>query len=196
MKTTNHQKFETKNPVAKGLIGRFHKTVTATIADLQPGNLLELGCGEGFFLDALKKRLPDLPVLGLDYSDEALANGKKVFPNLPLEKGDIYKIEQPDASWDVVVASEVLEHLEHPDEALRELRRVTKRYVVLTVPWEPWFQLGSLARGKHLNRLGNHPEHINHWSPKSFRGFVGEFLTVEKMVTIGAFPWMIVVAHR
>jgi ubiquinone/menaquinone biosynthesis C-methylase UbiE len=194
MITTNHQKFENPNPIQKFLIGRFHHQISEAIAGLQPGNLLELGCGEGFFLNALKKRLPDLPVLGLDYSDEALVNGKKVFPNLPLEKGDIYKIAQPDASWDVVVASEVLEHLEHPDEALRELRRVTKRYVVLSVPHEPWFRLSNLARGRNIKRLGNHPEHINLWSASAFKGFVGEFLTVERVIS--SFPWTIVVAHR
>lgn len=196
MKTTNHEKFETKNIVAKGLIGRFHETVTKTIADVQPANLLEVGCGEGFFLNALKKRLPDLPVLGLDYNDQALAAGHEVFPTLPLAKGDIYKLDQSDQSWDVVVASEVLEHLDHPGDALRELKRVAKRYVVLTVPWEPWFQLGSLGRGKHIKRLGNHPEHINHWSPKSFRGFIGQQMVVEKMITWKAFPWMIAVARR
>jgi len=193
MSTTNRKKFETGNVVARGLIGKFHTTITRTIADLQPANLLELGCGEGFLLSAVKKKLPDLPMLGLDFLDQALQDGHTLFPDLRLEKGDIYSINQPDKSWDVVVASEVLEHLERPDDALRELRRVAKRYVVLSVPWEPWFRLGSLGRFKHISRFGNHPEHINLWSRSAFRGFVGQYMTVEKVVN--AFPWTIVVAR-
>lgn len=195
MATTNRQKFETGNTVVQGLIGRFHKNISALIADVQPTNLLEVGCGEGFFLAAVKRRLPELPVLGLDVNQEALADGRRLFPDLPLRHGDIYHLDQPDASWDMVVASEVLEHLGRPAEALRELRRVSRRYVVLSVPWEPWFQLGSLARGKHLHRFGNHPEHVNHWNPGTFRAWVGTALTVERLKTFSAFPWMIVLAR-
>ncbi len=195
MSTTNRQKFETGNAVVQGLIGRFHRQISSVIADIEPGSLLELGCGEGFLLQAIHRRLPDLPTLGLDTSDEALSDGHRLFPDLRLERGDIYHVDQADRSWDVAVASEVLEHLDHPDWALRELRRVSRRYVVLSVPWEPWFQLGSLARGKHLRRLGNHPEHINHWTPRTFRGLVGQFMTVEKVLTLSTFPWMIVLAR-
>lgn len=193
MKTTNHQKFETANTVVKGLIGQFHKKITAAIADLHPTNILELGCGEGFLLEAIHRRLPSVPLLGLDMLDQALTNGHKLFPHLRLERGDIYAISQADKSWDVVVASEVLEHLDRPDRALHELRRVAKKYVVLSVPWEPWFQLGSLGRGKHLTRFGNHPEHINHWSRSGFREFVGQSMQVDKVP--GSFPWTILVAR-
>ncbi len=193
MLTTNHQKFETKNVAVKGLIGQFHKKITQAIADLHPTNVLELGCGEGFLLEQIHRRLPDVTLLGLDTLDQALINGRRLFPHLKLESGDIYDIKQPNNSWDVVVASEVLEHLEHPDRALHELRRVAKKYVVLSVPWEPWFQLGSLGRGKHVTRLGNHPEHINHWSRSGFRKFVEKFLAVEKIP--GSFPWTILLAR-
>ncbi len=192
-KTTNQQKFETTNTVVQGLIGKFHGKITRAIADLRPTNILELGCGEGFLLEAIHRRLPGVPSLGLDMLDQALENGHKLFPQLRLERGDIYAINQPDKGWDVVVASEVLEHLERPERALHELRRVAKKYVVLSVPWEPWFRLGSLGRGKHLQRFGNHPEHINHWSRSSFREFVGRTMQVEKIP--GSFPWTILVAR-
>ena len=56
MITTNQQKFATKNVAVKGLISTFHKKITAAIADLQPVNVLELGCGEGFLLDQIHRR--------------------------------------------------------------------------------------------------------------------------------------------
>lgn len=192
MATTNRQKFETKNTVVRGLIGRFHQKIASVVADLEPKNILELGCGEGFLLNALRQRLRDIPMLGLDNSQVALGDGHKIFPDLKLELGDIYRIKQLDHQWDVVIASEVLEHLERPADALRELGRTAGRFVVLSVPWEPWFRLGSLGRGKHLHRFGNHPEHINLWSQAAFRAFVATELKIVKVV--GAFPWTIVVA--
>ncbi|MBI2984490.1 MAG: class I SAM-dependent methyltransferase [Candidatus Kerfeldbacteria bacterium] len=195
MATTNRQKFATGNVVVQRLINRFHHQISNLVAELQPQNILEVGCGEGFLLDVLHRRLPEVPILGLDNSQDALSDGHRLFPDLPLEFGDIYHLVQPDRSWDVVVASEVLEHLDRPNEALAELHRVAQRYVVLSVPWEPWFQLGSLARGKHLQRWGNHPEHLNRWNPVTFRRLVSQRLVVERMSTQSSFPWMIVVAR-
>src|SRR4030065_660295 len=67
---------------------------------------------------------------------------------------------------------EVREHLDQPLDALRELNRVSRKYVLLSVPYEPWFRLGNLARGRHLSRFGNHPEHVNLWSRSGFSRFV------------------------
>jgi hypothetical protein len=83
----------------------------------------------------------------------------------------------------------VLEHLEDPAAAISELARVSRGDVVLSVPHEPWFRLGSLLRGKYVSRLGNHPEHVQHWRPRTFE----RFLTPQvEVVSVGtAFPWLI-----
>jgi hypothetical protein len=60
-----------------------------------------------------------------------------------------------------VLALEVLEHLEDPAAAAAEMRRVSKRAVVITVPLEPFFRGGNLARGRYVGRLGSTPGHLN-----------------------------------
>ncbi len=192
MSSTNQHKYESSNPLRKMWLRPFQRKFSAAVTDLQPTSLLELGAGEGFLLAELKKHLSATTMLGLDLIPEFVAEGKKLFPDLDLRTGDIYHIDQPDHSWDVVVASEVFEHLERPADALREVKRVARKNVVLSVPWEPYFQLGNLIRGGHLKTLGNHPEHINHWSTSSFAHFVGTEMTVEKVIR--SMPWTIVVA--
>jgi ubiquinone/menaquinone biosynthesis C-methylase UbiE len=118
--------------------------------------------------------------------------GRRLFPRLHFDIGDIYHLAQASRSWDVVIVSEVLEHLDRPGEALDEVIRVAQRYVLLSVPHEPWFRIGNLARGRHVRRFGNHPEHVNLWSRKSFVQFVGKHATVQTVT--GAFPWTIVLA--
>ncbi len=194
MSTTNQQKFLNQTPIQQGLIGNFHRQFLATLVSVQPTSILELGCGEGYLLNKIHQQLPATPMLGLDTLAAALQEGHHLFPGLKLESGDIYHIHQPDASWDVTIASEVLEHLDDPKAAIRELKRVTKRYVLLSVPNEPWFRLGNFARGRHVRRFGNHPEHINMWTKKKFSRFVGHELTIEK--SISAFPWTIVLARK
>jgi hypothetical protein len=61
--------------------------------------------------------------------------------------------------------------------------------VVVSVPYEPWFRIGNVLRGKHLSGFGNHPEHVQHWNLRSFEKFLGAAtLQVE---IIEAFPWII-----
>ncbi len=194
MSTTNQQKFLNQTPIQQGLIGNFHKKFLATLGSVQPESILELGCGEGYLLQKINERLPLVPKLGIDMLDVALQEGRLLFPNLKLETGDIYHIHQPDHSWDMTIASEVLEHLDDPLAALKELRRVAKRFILLSVPNEPWFRLGNFARGRHLRRFGNHPEHINLWSQHGFGRFVAQELTIIKIVN--AFPWTIVLARK
>lgn len=194
MATTNQQKFLNQTPIQQGLIGNFHTRFIRVASDIQPKSILELGCGEGYLLSQLHQHFPSVPMLGLDNLDVALDEGHRIFPELQLMHGDIYHIAQPDKSWDLVIASEVLEHLDDPLAALKELKRVSSRHVLLSVPHEPWFRLGNLARGRHLSRLGNHPEHVNLWSRSGFAKFVGQELQVDRVIG-AAFPWTIVLAH-
>jgi SAM-dependent methyltransferase len=93
------------------------------------------------------------------------------------------------ASFDAVVCLEVLEHLEDPMAAVEELLRVARLAVVLSVPYEPWFRLGNLLRGKYLSGLGNHPEHIQHWNPRRFRRLLAA--TGQEVRVVEAFPWIV-----
>ncbi len=171
----------------------FQKKFTNAIASLHPESVLEIGAGEGFLLHQLQTHLPNTKFLGYDLIPEFVAEGQRLFPELHLAVGDIYQIDQPDHSWDVVVASEVFEHLERPADALVEVKRVAKKYVVLSVPWEPYFRLGNLIRGGYLSRLGNHPEHINLWSDTGFVQFVQTQLSIQRVIR--SMPWTIVVAR-
>lgn len=193
MSSTNQHKYESPNPLRKMWLRPFQRKFNAAVVALRPKTLLEIGAGEGFLLHELQQRLPQTRMLGLDLVPEFVAEGQRLFPELTLKIGDIYHLDQPDHAWDVVVVSEVFEHLARPADALKEVARVARRYVVFSVPWEPFFQLGNLVRGGYLQTLGNHPEHVNHWSAGGFARFVGTELTVERVIR--SMPWTIVVAR-
>ena len=190
MSSTNQQKYESFNPLRQMFLQPFQRNFLQTLVTLHPSNVLEVGAGEGFLLDKIHRRIPQANILGLDINENYVAEGHRLFPQLDLQVGNIYHIQQPDKSWDVVVASEVLEHLDRPADGLRELARVARRNVLVSVPWEPWFRLLNFARGKHLSRWGNHPEHVNNWTRSSFIKLVSPLgqLTAVK----SSFPWTIV----
>ncbi len=105
--------------------------------------LLDAGCGTGEDARALAALAgPDGKVQGLDASADmiAVARERSKDSDMPVEfiQGDIYHIPSDDAVYDRVRADRVFQHLENPEHAMQELRRVTKaggRILVMDVDW-------------------------------------------------------------
>jgi ubiquinone/menaquinone biosynthesis C-methylase UbiE len=109
------------------------------IPSLRPGmSLLDIGCGPGTITADLARRVAPGPVLGLDRAGEVLDTARALLgddapANLSFTTGDVYALDQPDTSFDVVHAHQVLQHLSDPVAALREMRRVLSDDGVLAV---------------------------------------------------------------
>lgn len=199
--TTDNFKKHTVKPGIKNLsflqrflIDNFYYVLLAELEKIKPESVLDAGCGEGFTLNKLQEAKIGKKLTGFDFLDTAIQIGKKQYPSLNLKQGDIYHIDAKSGTYDVVICSEVLEHLERPEEALKELIRVSKKYVILSVPNEPLFMIGNLLRGKNIKRMGNDIEHIQHWSNKAFVKYIGQYLTIKSNIT--PLPWSLVVAQK
>ncbi|OGH08933.1 MAG: hypothetical protein A2152_03500 [Candidatus Levybacteria bacterium RBG_16_35_6] len=166
MQTDNYRKYKSKNPLKKYFINNFFNTIFNKLGGLEISSVLDVGCGEGFTLKKLKEKGIGKEFTGIDSSKEAIALGKNENPDLDLQTGDIYNLKFRDKSFDLVISTEVLEHLEDPKKALEELRRVSKKYLLLSVPNEPWFYLFNYTQwGKDIG-------HINKWSSRGFKKFI------------------------
>nr|QQZ49013.1 class I SAM-dependent methyltransferase [Phenylobacterium glaciei] len=96
--------------------------------------VLDLGCGEGRHVHGIHM-LPGVNVVGLDLDIPSLVKARDGLGYLPpttgeaatsFLSGDAYRLPFADAAFDVVICSEVLEHLHEYDRALAEIRRVLK----------------------------------------------------------------------
>lgn len=192
--TDNYRKHTSKNPLQKYLIERFYAVLLSEAGKLKPDSILDVGCGEGFTLERLEKADIGKKLEGVDFLDTAIQIGRKQFPQFTLKQGNIYALPYKDDSFDLLICSEVLEHLDHPDEALKELKRVSKKYVLFSVPNEPWFMASNFLRGKNWSRLGNDIEHINHWTSFSFARFIQKDFKVRMLRK--PFPWTVIVAEK
>ena len=103
-----------------------------TNGDVAGRRMLEIGCGRGGFSYWLAaQRPPPARVVAVDFSATAVgkaaaharAQGSTVVDWLV---GDIESIPHPDASFDLVVSCETIEHVPQPQRALRELARVLR----------------------------------------------------------------------
>nr|WP_232797306.1 methyltransferase domain-containing protein [Blastococcus atacamensis] len=96
-----------------------------------PGlDVLDVGCGPGTITVDLAALVAPGRVLRLDVSpdplDEARAAAERAGVPAEFGVGDVYALDLPDGSFDVVHAHQVLQHLTDPVAALREMARVCR----------------------------------------------------------------------
>jgi len=135
----------------------------ALIANLDPdtqaacasGSILDWGCGRGEMTHTLRERFPGAVIVGQDFSAVAIAAARKAYGE------QFICAEQITGEWDVIIASNVLEHLLEPRAVMREHMRHTPRYVAM-VPYEEALGPGEgltpeqrrAAGHAHLHRFG------------------------------------------
>ncbi len=186
-------KYEESNPIARLLLDGFYGGVAALLRQARAREALEVGCGEGFSTARVRDLLPaDVTLRAVDVEQRLVEAARRRNPAVPVEQASIYGLPDADASVDLVICMEVLEHLDRPADALRELARVSARWLLLTVPREPIWRGLNLARGKYPRDLGNTPGHLQHWSS---RGFVRLVSCVATPVAVRRpLPWTQVLA--
>lgn len=169
--SANLAKHTADNWLYRKHLERFYEKLADVVRQSECETLLDAGCGEGFVVDFLTRTIPDLKVTGVDVSEEAIEYAKEHFgDNARFRTGSVYKLPFSDRSFDAVLCSEVLEHLDDPNRAVSELKRVARSHVIITVPHEPYFQwLNNLGQ---LVGVSKDPGHVNFWTSNTFQAFV------------------------
>ncbi len=90
--------------------------------------ILEVGCGNGYYLNLLNKLDFNLTLIGIDMDELALIDAKKFIKDnkVKLILSDASKLPFQNNSFDKVVISEVIEHVDNEKQVLSEIYRVLK----------------------------------------------------------------------
>lgn len=95
--------------------------------------LLDVGCGDGVALYLISKALPELQLSGIDLVEEALEIAKTKVPQTHFAEGLAHALPYPDESFDIVISSDVIEHVEDADKMLSEIKRVAKTNATIII---------------------------------------------------------------
>ncbi|MCX6135481.1 MAG: class I SAM-dependent methyltransferase [Ignavibacteriales bacterium] len=187
--------YRSGNPVIRFLLSRFYKRLETLINSLL-GNLasiLEVGSGEGYSTSIISNLIRDrgIALFTSDLVPELVSRNRERSGENRLLVQDITELAVKSKKVDMAIALEVLEHLPEPEIGVKELARVARCHVLVSVPFEPWWRLGNIARGAYLRDLGNTPDHLNHWGKKGLRRLLEREFTNVKIYT--TFPWLLAV---
>ncbi|MDB6140171.1 MAG: methyltransferase [Verrucomicrobiaceae bacterium] len=174
----------------------FVPPILRRLASLPGAKVLDLGCGNGALCGSISKA--GFEITGVDVSDEGIMHARKAWPGIRFEKLGVY--DEPPAefleAFDVVISTEVIEHLYAPRALATLISRLLKPggTAMITTPYHGyWKNLVMAVFDKwdsHHNVFWDHG-HIKFWSPKTLRKlFEEEKFLYEDFEGLGRFPYL------
>ena len=121
------------------------------ILDLAAGvpfrTVLDVGCGTGELVQALHERFPQAAITATDLSSAVIEADRKRLPYAEFRAGDI-AVAPLAGTWELIVCSEVIEHIKDYPRALQHLRAMCSGHLIVTVPSGRIFPI-DLQMGHH-----------------------------------------------
>jgi len=115
------------HPAVRAFASQKIKEILKFIKPNKNMSLLDVGCGNGFFTEPFSKIFN---TKGVDFSQKMLSMN----PVKGCEVQDANNLKEKDSSFDIVFCSNLLHHLENPERAIKEMKRVSRKYVILSEP--------------------------------------------------------------
>ncbi|QCG93006.1 methyltransferase domain-containing protein (plasmid) [Azospirillum sp. TSA2s] len=115
-----------------GPTGRHLRRIMADLVGrLDYDSVLDVGCGQGDLLESLMRLKPQARYAGVDFSASAVAGAKRRVPTAELDQLDL-AAGALDRRFDLVVCTDVVEHIEDDRAAIVNLAAMTGKYLVVT----------------------------------------------------------------
>ncbi len=192
IKYNNERMYFHPNPLIRWLERKRVRHIVRLSQATDYTNILEIGCGEGFILN----QFPKGQLYGIDVSNKAIELAKnRTKSNTRVKEVSVQNGERtsyPNGMFDVVVCSEVLEHVPHPQKVIQEMMRVAKPNgkLIMTFPNEPLINLLKDiigATGLYKVLLRGVPKrmddewHLHEFDKKTFLKLAAGKLRIEKL---------------
>lgn len=183
-----------KNIIVRMLVDGYRRGLQSLVEELPVRIVFEVGSGEGFILEYLFERCPETRLIGSDIDLDLIRESRNRLPQFEwlITVGE--RTPFSTNAFDLTICCEVLEHVQNPEVVLAELRRITRQYLIISVPHEPYWRILNMLRGKYWRQYGNTPGHVNHWNTPGIKKTISRSFSVQKILHV--FPWIFILAKK
>lgn len=136
------------------------KCIDKIVDSLEGDKIIDVGCGRGYLLNQIALHCNKKGV-GVDFIIPQEVRER--YPHLTLIEANIEKLPFADKEFDTVICAHTLEHILDFDGAIKELRRICKKKLILVVPSEREYKY---AFNFHLHFFPYKRSFINRIMPK------------------------------
>jgi SAM-dependent methyltransferase len=161
--------------------GRSVAMIRARVAP--PARVLDVGCGFGFFLEAM--RTAGYDTLGLEVGAPGLAECRRL--GLEVQASMLEEAGLESAAFDVVTSFYVIEHVHDPAAFVCELRRLLAPGGLLLLRWPHSTPLVRLTRGYTDLKLYDLPSHLQDFAPDTMTRLLTQAGFTDIRHTVGGF---------
>src|SRR6266446_9256902 len=113
---------------------RVYRFLLRSIQNITVESVLDVGCGTADNLMFIKTIFPSIKVFGMDITDVPLKIAQNRIPGGKFWTDDIQNPKRTAGLFDLVTCFEVIEHLEDDRNALKNISRITNKYLLLSTP--------------------------------------------------------------
>ncbi len=166
---THYEKYPRTNSISAITIKRYNELLDKFEVYRQTNNILDIGCGDGFFLEEAKKR--NWNVYGTEYTDIAvtICNTK----GINTQQGKLDSANYNASFFDIITSFEVIEHINNPIEDITHCNTILRKGggIYFTTP-----NFNSLSR-LYLKNTWNvieYPEHLSYYTKNTLKRLLNQ----------------------
>ncbi len=177
--------YQSRNPLTRYEFQKGLKVLAKIIrSEGTPKTLLDIGCGGGIVAKAISEEF-GTTCYGIDISRAAIGKAETTVPNCIFSVADAEELGAKSSTFDVVITSEILEHVLNPERVLKEIKRIMKDtgYAIVSVP----MGFGPLQRyiqpvwrkmmGFETLKEGDLEEHMRSYTPAELKRLLGKYFS-------------------
>jgi len=168
--TTYYDGYSRGGSISEITIKRYNSILDKFEAERKTNNLLDIGCGDAYFLEVAKQR--GWTTYGTEYTDEAIEVCLK--KGVIMHQGPLDSNNYPGIEFDVITSFEVIEHINNPTEEVTHIKNLLRMNGVAYITTPNFNSFSRYMLGPKWNVI-EYPEHLSYYSKSTLTALFRKF---------------------
>lgn len=159
---THYNGYPRNSCISAITIKRYNELLDGFEAYRKTNNIIDIGCGDGYFLEAAKQR--GWNVYGTEFTDIAIQSCSA--KAIRMRKGILDSSNYENIEFDVVTSFEVIEHINNPQSEIKSIKKILRNGGLFYFTTPNFNSISRLILKTKWNVI-EYPEHLSYYTSKT-----------------------------